>query len=191
MSKKDTDFIKLATAQVEAQKALNESNRAFNETLKSNIQFYNTIVRNLVRKFHSPMIGWTSTIDALSIDPKSEFVRVNPSTGDYTFVRPNGEEFKVNFTLLRQDPIAIAQHVRRAIRRMQDVYRENEYKNIVSEQKQAQRALTTAQNKFNESENKLAAAEKRQKNRLKYADKRIARMLAVKQAQREKAQATV
>lgn len=171
------------TATAEIRKEYENKSAAVDNQIREAVNSYNTVARNTLAKFHSWYSAYSTVSKQMIIPASAKLTNFNPHTGEYVFTFPGSnntvEERRIHYTLLRNDPIAVAQHVRKAIRAEQKEQRSTELKKAYEAQKVAKKAYETASAQIESAS--------RDVNRLeKAAEKRSAKALAARIASREK-----
>lgn len=170
-------------AQAKIRKEYESKSTAVNTQISSVVNEYNTVVRNTLKKFMSDYSLYNALSKQLLIPASATLTNFDPYSGEYvfTFAGSNNtvEERKIHYTLLRNDPIAVAQHTRKAIRAEQKERRSKALKD-------AYQALKDAKTAYEKAKSQSEAAN-RDVNRLEKAQKkRSEKALKARTAQREK-----
>lgn len=128
------------TALYEAQTAYNQALDTFNKDLEGRLEFHNTIVKNLALKFNSELTPKSVIISAFSLEfSAADFVRENETTIVFRDKTHGGSNRTIPKYLLHNDPMLIAQYVRKKIRKLQISEREHELR-------EAEKRLNTVRN---------------------------------------------
>lgn len=175
-----TNFASTAAEYLKSRQELEEKNLEFSKQLKGNINAYNTVVRNLARKFNSDTLKYSTITARLAIHPDAVLKTI---TKDYYVFEYDGKTQSIHKNLLRNDPIAVSQYVRYHIRQLQTETRANEYKSAKAAKDKANRELKAVQRNFEQAEKTLALLDRQANKRATQIEERLRKKIA----QREQA----
>jgi hypothetical protein len=177
------DYLLAQKKIADAQRESLERSREFFNSIKSNIHAYNTVVRNLALKFNSEQTPFSTVYDKLYINPESEFVRIEAYTQQYVFSY-KGMEQKVPMVLLTNNPIVVAQYVRKQIRSIQDAAREKAYQEAKAAKNKASREFKQVERNLENAERMLNLVERQQAKRAKMITERLQKKIKKRDAQK-------
>jgi molecular chaperone GrpE (heat shock protein) len=136
------------------QEALTRLN-ASREAHGAAIEAYNTVVYNTLRKFHHEPAIVNELHRKLIIPSDATVLGISKAHGEenphYVFQTSKGK-MTLPTSLFRNDPIAVAQHVRKQVREAQNAALKRSVATAKKEQQTAERALQQAQEAYNRAQ---------------------------------------
>lgn len=174
-----SSFNEASVAAIAKRKAEEQEKSEFDAQLASRISSYNHVVRNTAVKFNGTPGLVSAVLHQLLIPAKSELVSVSSYTGEYVF-EANGKKQSIHWSLLMNDPMIVAQHTRKHIRKFQETQRVEDYKKAKAAATSAKTALTKAENAYKAAAAELEAAEQKAKKVEAAVNARLKAKLAAK-----------
>jgi uncharacterized protein YlxW (UPF0749 family) len=162
MSNNTISLQSIAADQLAARKEYDRKTAEFTAQLNSRISAYNETVHNTLRKFASDYTLVSILSRQLIIPSKAVFVDFKRSTQEYVF-EANGQQQSIHASLLCNDPIAVAMHTRKAIRKLQSDERAESYLTAKKNLATAKKVLQDKQADVNNFQKKMDAAEAQSK----------------------------
>lgn len=145
------------------QEALTRLN-ASREAHGAAIGAYNAVVYNTLRKFHHEPAIVNELHRKLIIPSDATVLGISKAHGEenpqYVFQTSKGK-MTLPTSLFRNDPIAVAQYVRKQVREAQHAALKRDVATMQKEQKAAERALQQAQNTYDRAERNTQNVQKR------------------------------
>jgi hypothetical protein len=139
-------------------------------SLKERINLYNSVLADVLRKFQLLYAGWNKhsllTENQIDWDFTPETSHVN-SAGELMLVDAT-KNVEVPYKFLQNDPIIVAQHARRLVRKYQLEQARKTHATASEKQKQLETELAALQKKLDEATKEAQLSERIVNNRTKF-----------------------